>query len=58
MKANLAIAILHEPEILYLDETTIGLDVVSKDKMRKFIRDINHEKANNCDFNNILCGRN
>jgi len=44
MKANLAIAMLHEPEILYLDEPTIGLDVISKDKMRKFIREINKEK--------------
>lgn len=41
MKANLAITMLHNPEILYLDEPTIGLDVITKDKMREFIREIN-----------------
>ncbi|TJY41097.1 ATP-binding cassette domain-containing protein [Cohnella pontilimi] len=45
MRANLALAMLHDPEILYLDEPTIGLDVVAKSKIRKFIREINREKA-------------
>lgn len=44
MRAELAIALLHDPEILYLDEPTIGLDVVIKDKIRKFVRELNHEK--------------
>lgn len=64
MKANLAIAMLHEPEILYLDEPTIGLDVISKDKMRKFIREINKEKKTTViltthDMNDIeeICNR-
>lgn len=41
MKANIAIALLHNPQILYLDEPTIGLDVLAKDKIRQFIKDIN-----------------
>ncbi|MGC6178222.1 ABC transporter ATP-binding protein [Lacrimispora sp. 38-1] len=44
MRAELAIALLHDPDILYLDEPTIGLDVVVKDKIRKFVRELNHEK--------------
>lgn len=44
MRANLALALLHDPDILYLDEPTIGLDVIAKDQIRKFIRQINAEK--------------
>ena len=44
MRANIAVALLHDPEIVYLDEPTIGLDIVAKDKMRHFIREINKEK--------------
>ncbi len=44
MRANLAIALLHDPDILYLDEHTIGLDVVAKDQIRRFVRQINEEK--------------
>lgn len=44
MRAELAVALLHDPSILYLDEPTIGLDVVVKDKIRKFIRSLNKEK--------------
>jgi ABC-2 type transport system ATP-binding protein len=44
MRANLAIALLHDPEIVYLDEPTIGLDIVAKDKIRNFIREVNREK--------------
>ena len=44
MRAELAVALLHDPSILYLDEPTIGLDVVVKDKIRKFIRSLNQEK--------------
>lgn len=44
MRAELAVALLHDPSILYLDEPTIGLDVVVKDKIRKFIRSLYQEK--------------
>lgn len=44
MKANIAIALLHNPQILYLDEPTIGLDIITKDKIRHFIKNINKER--------------
>ena len=64
MRADLAAALLHNPKVLYLDEPTIGLDVVVKDKIRQAIREIN-EKYNTTviltthDLNDIeeLCQR-
>lgn len=44
MRAELSISLLHDPEILYLDEPTIGLDVVAKNRIRLFIRELNKEK--------------
>lgn len=41
MRADLCAAMLHNPRILYLDEPTIGLDVVVKEKIRQFIKRIN-----------------
>ena len=44
MKANIIAALLHDPKILFLDEPTIGLDVMVKDSIRKFLHRVNEEK--------------
>ena len=44
MRADIAAAFLHDPEILFLDEPTIGLDVIAKDKIINFIKYINKVK--------------
>ncbi len=41
MRCDLAAALLHNPPLLFLDEPTIGLDVVAKDHIRQFLREIN-----------------
>ena len=44
MRCEIAATFLHNPKVVYLDEPTIGLDVLVKEKIRKFIKDINKEK--------------
>jgi ABC-2 type transport system ATP-binding protein len=45
MRADLCAALLHNPTLLFLDEPTIGLDVVAKERIRQFIRHINQQRG-------------
>ncbi|WP_295658453.1 ATP-binding cassette domain-containing protein [uncultured Nocardioides sp.] len=45
MRGDITAALLHDPEVLYLDEPTIGLDVVSKGRLREFLRTLNAERG-------------
>ena len=43
MRADFAAALIHSPKIVYLDEPTIGLDVLVKDKIRSAIKELNRK---------------
>ncbi|MBW3623303.1 MAG: ATP-binding cassette domain-containing protein [Armatimonadetes bacterium] len=64
MRADLCAALMHDPPLLFLDEPTIGLDVVAKERIRSFIRRVNEERGTTViltthDLSDVekLCGR-
>lgn len=45
MRADLAVALMHNPAIAFLDEPTIGLDVAVKERIREFLKLVNRERG-------------
>jgi ABC-2 type transport system ATP-binding protein len=45
MRGDLAATLLHSPDVLLLDEPTIGLDVVVKERLREFLRELNRSQG-------------
>lgn len=45
VRADLAAALMHDPKILFLDEPTIGVDVIAKERLREFVSEINRERG-------------
>lgn len=64
MRCDLVASLLHRPRILFLDEPTIGLDIVAKSRIRDFVKEINRRKGTTFlltthDMDDIeqICGR-
>jgi ABC-2 type transport system ATP-binding protein len=45
IRGELAAALLHDPDVVFLDEPTIGLDVVAKARVRDFLSEVNREQG-------------
>jgi len=45
MRCELVASLLHDPRVVYLDEPTIGLDVVAKERIREFIQHLNQQRG-------------
>lgn len=43
VRADFCAALIHSPRVLFLDEPTVGVDIVAKDRIRQFLRDVNRE---------------
>jgi ABC-2 type transport system ATP-binding protein len=64
MRCDIAASLIHNPPVLFLDEPTIGLDVLAKESIRNFLAEINREEGTTIiltthDMNDIehLCKR-
>jgi ABC-2 type transport system ATP-binding protein len=44
MKCNIIAALLHKPKLVFLDEPTVGVDLIAKDRIREFIEKVNREE--------------